>query len=173
MKRNINVIEDLEGKKIVVINDIYFKNRQNIAWEEVEEYLKRYIGKYYEILETAEKIYIGKDFADEFPNSKYTRGLRGAAAKAKANAAQGIPELIAVATKKKYKENKAVKHEKNAKYGWYRYYSAFALPVFDADGEVERYNVFRVEIVVRHDADEKMYIYDIINIKKENNTLAH
>ncbi|MBR6529150.1 MAG: hypothetical protein IKT62_03845 [Firmicutes bacterium] len=47
----------------------------------------------------------------------------------------------------------------------------FALPVFDDMGNIERYNIFNVIIVVRHDSNGKMYIYDIINIKKETSTL--
>ncbi len=54
--------------------------------------------------------------------------------------------------------------------GWYRYDSRFALPIFDDDGEVLRYNVFHVEIVIRHAEDRKLYLYDIINIKKETST---
>ena len=59
------------------------------------------------------------------------------------------------------------KHNKDAKFGWYRYESRFALPVFDESGEVERYNVFQVILVVRHAEDGKLYLYDIMNIKKK------
>ena len=55
----------------------------------------------------------------------------------------------------------------NARFGWYRYDSRFALPIFDDDGEVLRYNVFHVELVIRHAEDTKLYLYDIMNIKKE------
>ena len=33
-------------------------------------------------------------------------------------------------------------------YGWYRYESRFALPVFNEVGEIERYNVFNVIMVI-------------------------
>ena len=36
--------------------------------------------------------------------------------------------------------------------------------------EVGRYNVFRIIMVVRHAEDGKMYLYDIMNIKKETST---
>ena len=55
-------------------------------------------------------------------------------------------------------------------YGWYRYESRFALPVFNEVGEIERYNVFNVIMVIRHAKDDKMYLYDIMNIKKETST---
>ena len=62
------------------------------------------------------------------------------------------------------------KHNKDATFGWYRYDSRFALPVFNESGEIERYNVFRVLLVVRHAKNGKMYLYDIMNIKKETST---
>ncbi len=103
-----------------------------------------------------------------FPFQKYKRrGLKGTAAKAKANAAQGIPELIEIATDKHFKENQGNKHQWNARYGWYRYNSRFALPVFSEDGVVERYNVFHASLLIRHDNNGKMYLYDVIDIKKE------
>ena len=58
------------------------------------------------------------------------------------------------------------KHTKDAKNGWYRYTSNFALPVYDEDGNTLRYNVFRIEMLVRHAKDGKMYLYDMVNIKK-------
>lgn len=90
--------------------------------------------------------------------------------KVKANAAQGIPQLIETASGKRYKENFADKHGKDAKYGWYRYDSRFGLPVYADDGEIERYNIFRVEMLIRHAEDNKMYLYDLVNIKKETST---
>ena len=91
---NIEIIRDEEGKYLVIVNDIRFKGRQNINWKEVEQYLKEYIGTYYEILENAERIYIGADFPNEFSHSKDTKNLKGTNAKAKANVSQAIGELI-------------------------------------------------------------------------------
>ena len=62
------------------------------------------------------------------------------------------------------------KHKRDAKYGWYRYDSRFAIPVFDEEGEIIYYNVFKVIMVVRHAEDGKMYLYDIMSIKKETGT---
>ena len=50
--------------------------------------------------------------------------------KQRPNAAQGLPELIKIADGKKFTENYKVKHNVDAMYGWYRYSSRFALPVF-------------------------------------------
>ena len=172
MNRNIDVIIDLDGNKIVVINDIIFKGKRNIEWKDVENYLKQYVGEFYTVAETEEVVYIGSDFPDEYTNSNYTHRLKGASAKAKANAAQGIPEMIEIATNKEFEENRKDKHNKDAKLGWYRYESRFALPVFAGDGEVERYNVFHVAMILRHDKDGKKYLYDIMNIKKKRATFS-
>ena len=96
--QRIHIIQDENNKSIVLINDIRFKSRRNIDWNEIEEYLKEYIGNTYEILETCEKIYIGNDFPDEFCHSKDKIRLKGANEKAK------------------------------AKKGWYRYDTRFGIP---------------------------------------------
>ena len=62
-------------------------------------------------------IYIGNDLPNEYTGSKYTYKLKGAVAKAKANAAQGIPELLEIAQGNNYKKNNEGKHNRNAKYG--------------------------------------------------------
>lgn len=171
MDRNVNIITDLNGNRIVVINDIIFKGKRKIEWKDVEDYLKRYVGQFYIIAETDEVIYIGTDLPDEYTNSNYTHQLKGASAKAKANAAQGIPEMIEIASNREYEENRKDKHNKDAKFGWYRYQSRFALPVFDENGDIERYNVFHVLMLMRHSQNGKIYMYDIMEIKKETSKL--
>ena len=32
---------------------------------------------------------------------------------------------------------------------------------------MERYNVYHVYMIIRHDLDNRKYLYDVINIKKE------
>lgn len=140
-------------------------------WEEIEEYLKEYVGKCYEIAETAEKIYIDEDFPDEYANSESRITLKGAVAKAKANAIQGIPELIQIATNEVFSENEKKKHNKDAKYGWYRYNVLFAIPVYDdKTNELVRYNIFSARMLVRHSEDGKKYLYDFLAIKKETSS---
>lgn len=167
MKNSVEIVHDLDGKSIVMIHDIRFKGKRKIKWVEVELYLREYIGNHFEIIESADVIYIGSDFPDEFSNSNYSAKIRGTLAKAKANAAQAIGEIIEVAWNKEHTENREEKHKNDAKYGWYRYYSRFALPVYATDGSIERYNVFHVQLIVRHDKKGKMYLYDLINLKKE------
>ena len=169
-KRNVSIIKDANGNKIVMINDIVFSGRRTIKWKEVEAYLRRYVGEFYRIASTKEIVYIGTDFPNEFAHSEYSSSLRGTGAKAKANAAQGVPELIKIATGKRFSPNVKSKHSRNAKYGWYRYESRFALPIFGDDGEILRYNLFRVAMLFRHSEDGNKYLYDILEIKKEAST---
>ncbi len=70
MDRKIDIIEDLDGRKIVMIQDIRFKGKRKIDWKEVEQYLKEYVGEYYEIAESSEQLYIGSDFPGEFSGSR-------------------------------------------------------------------------------------------------------
>ena len=135
-QRNVAVIQDVDGNNIVFINDIIFKGKRSITWPDVEEYLRQNVGEFYSIAETGDIVYIGTDLPDEYAGSNYTKHIKGTVAKAKANAAQAIPEIIEIATSKTVEENKKEKHSRNAKNGWYRYDTRFALPVYDESGEV-------------------------------------
>ncbi len=171
MNRNINIVVDSNGDRIVVINDILFKGKQNIKWEDVEVYLKQYVGDFYSIASTNEVVYIGKDLPDEYAHSVYTRKLKGGSAKAKANAVQGLPELIQNANGREYKANKKEKHSKDAKFGWYRYQTKFALPIYNQAEQIENYNIFCAMMLIRWAKDGKKYLYDIVEIKKETGKL--
>ena len=167
IKRNVSVIQDIDGNNIVMINDIAFKGKRSVEWSDVEKYLRQYVGDFYQIAETEDIIYIGTDLPDEYSGSNYTKHIKGTIAKAKANAAQAIPEMIEFATSKSYEDNKKNKHSRHAKNGWYRYDTRFALPVYDENGEIERYNVFSARLLIRHASSGKMYLYDVLEIKKE------
>ena len=172
IKRNVSVIQDVDGNNIVVINDIRFKGKRSVDWKDVREYLKEYVGEFYTIASTGDAIYIGSDLPKEYSGSKFTNSIKGTNAKAKANAATGIPEMIEIAVGKHFRENHEDKHKRDAKNGWYRYDSRFALPVYDDKCELERYNVFHASMLVRHSNDGKLYLYDVIDIKKKRATLS-
>lgn len=150
-----------------MINDIRYKSRRSIDWNEIEEYLKQYVGEYFEILETSDKVYVGTDFPDEFAHSKDTKNEKGANEKAKANVITAIEELLEIAIDKTAHPDYENKHGNKAKYGWYRYTTRFGIPVYDENGELEKYNIFRARILVRRDKDGKLYLYDVVTIKKE------
>ena len=46
--RNVNIITDADGKKLVLINDILFKGKRQIDWDDVKQYLEGYVGDYYD-----------------------------------------------------------------------------------------------------------------------------
>ena len=169
-KNKIDIVTDPDGNKIVLINDILFKSRRSINWDDIEQILMHYIGEYYEIAETAEKVYIGSDFPDEFTHSKYTKAIRGANEKAKANVITAIGELIQISDKKAEFPDYGNRHGNKAKNGWYRYDTRFGIPVYSEVGEIERYNIFRARMLVRCDANGKLFLYDIVQIKKETST---
>lgn len=164
---NVSIITDAEGDQIVVINDLKFKRSKKVDWNVVESCLKEYIGVCTEIFDTNDMIYIGSDFPDEYSHSKDTKVLRGPNEYAKANASAAIKELIQIASNKVFSENYKDKHNNKAKYGWYRYDTRFAIPKYDNDGELAGYNVFKGRLVIRHAKDGKMYLYDVLRIKKE------
>lgn len=43
MERNVEVVKDLLGNKVVVIQDIRFKGKRAVRWSDVEKYLKLYL----------------------------------------------------------------------------------------------------------------------------------
>lgn len=161
------IIKDISGKKIVEINTIEFSGKRKINWEGVERYLKQYIGKQYVIEETGDTVCIGSDFPDEYAHSRYSTKSLGTIGKAKANATQAISELIQTATDVVYRPNLDEKHKSDAPNGWYRATVYFSLPVTDDKGNKIGKNTFRGRMIIRYSSKKKMYLYDIIDIKKE------
>lgn len=54
--------------------------------------------------------------------------------------------------------------------GWYRYDTRFGIPVYDEEGELLRYNIFKTRMLVRCDKDGKNYLYDFVRTKKETSS---
>ena len=71
---------------------------------------------------------------------------------------------------RRWQQNLKTKHGIDAQKGWYRFTSRFAIPVYGQENVVERYNIFRVEMLIRNASDGKLYLYDMVNIKKETST---
>ena len=166
MSDKINIIEK-DGKKIVEITTIAFSSKRRIDWKGVEKYLRRYVGDQFIIAENANIVHIGSDFPDEYSNSKDSIRSLGTIGKAKANAVQAIPELIRSTSEITYSPNLDEKHKKDAPNGWYRGTVHFTLPVTSDKGDIIGKNSFRGRIVLRCDGENKLYLYDIVTIKKE------
>lgn len=165
--KKLKIVTDNCGNEVVLLPDIIFNNKQNIDWNEVENYLQKYVGELFEVIKSKDKIYIGNKFPDEYSGSRYTRRMRGARAKAKANAAQGIREMIEIATEKTFRQNHKEKHCEDAQNGWYYYITRFAIPIYDNEKNTGEYNVYSASLVVNRTSSNRMYLYDIVNIKKE------
>lgn len=89
---------------VSVIEQVIFNNKQNIPWNDVEQYLKGYIGQTFVVREYQDYICIASDFPEEFSESKYTKSLRGVLAKVKANAAQIFDLMIKNAVNRRWME---------------------------------------------------------------------
>ncbi len=120
------------------------------------------------ITETKDIVFIGKDFPDEYTGSKYTRSLKGARAKAKANIVQCIEQIVEIAEDKRFKENYKSKHSTDAAKGWYYYTVRFAIPIFENEKRTDNYNIYSACLVINHTSNGKLYLYDIIDIKKRS-----
>ena len=68
-------------------------------------------------------------------------------------------------------ENKKEKHNHNASKGWYRYDTLFALPKQNSlsGSDTELRSIYRATLVVRI-SEKGLFLYDVINIKKEAST---
>ena len=44
------------------------------------------------------------------------------------------------------------------------------MPVYDEMNELSGYNIFRIEMLIRHASDGKLYLYDMVNTKKGAST---
>ena len=60
----------------VQLNEIIFTGRQNIKWNEVEKYLKRFLGMSFTVKEYGDVLHINSLFANEYAESQYTKRLR-------------------------------------------------------------------------------------------------
>ena len=96
--------------------------------------------------------------------------MKGANEKAKANMVTALGELIQIATNKTEYPDYDKKHKAKAKHGWYRYDTRFGIPVYDESGELLRYNIFSTRMLVRCDADGKLFLYDFVRTKKETSS---
>ena len=135
-----------------------------------EAYLKTLVDTehpFATILMDAQPVYIGKDLPGEYKSSEYTKSLRKATRTVKMQAVTNLDEMLLLAENGEWRENVKDKHKKDAKNGWYRYSTQFALPVLDIKKAVDHYTVYSGTLIIRNDADGKSYLYDLLDIKKE------
>ena len=135
-----------------------------------EAYLKTLVDTehpFSTILMDAQPVYIGRDLPGEYRSSEYTKTLRKAIRDVKMQAATNLDEMLLLAENGEWHENIKEKHKVDAKNGWYRYSTQFAVPVLDIKKSVDHYTVYSGTILIRNDADGNSYLYDLLDIKKE------
>ena len=135
-----------------------------------EAYLKTLVDTehpFATILVDAQPVYIGKDLPGEYKGSEYTHGLNSSTRQVKMQAATNLDEMLLLAENGEWRDNVKEKHKQDAKNGWYRYSTRFALPVLDIKKAVDHYTVYSGTLLIRNDADGKSYLYDLLDIKKE------
>lgn len=135
-----------------------------------ETYLKTLVNTehpFATILVDAQPVYIGEDLPGEYKSSEYTKSLRKATRTVKMQAVTNLDEMLLLAENGEWRDNVKEKHKQDAKNGWYRYSTRFALPVLDIKKAVDHYTVYSGTLLIRNDADGKSYLYDLLDIKKE------
>ena len=115
------------------------------------------------MIENGKHVYIGKDLPNEYTHSKTTERLGKERRFAKQKAAPGIGEMVEIATNERWESPvHKEKHAIDAKYGFYKYDTRFAV-----NGREGEYEIYDAELVIRHDEDGKLYLYDVQGIKKD------
>ena len=155
------------GGKVMPVLDIQNDTRD---YKVAETYLKTLVNTehpFATILVDAQPVYIGKDLPGEYKGSEYTHGLNSSTRQVKMQAATNLDEMLLLAENGEWRDNVKEKHKQDAKNGWYRYSTRFALPVLDIKKAVDHYTVYSGTLLIRNDADGKSYLYDLLDIKKE------
>lgn len=156
--------EASDGKPVVVVTDNIFDGHSGEkSVDVIYKYLKGHIGEVYPLIESGQKVYIGKDLPGEYTRSKYTQHSSKQIKNIKNQAAQNLGEMVEIAANRRWEKNKKKKHEHDAKYGFYKYRTRFAIK----NGS-NVYEVYNSTIVIRNSENGKKYLYDIIKIKRDN-----
>lgn len=161
-----SVATDAKGNKVVVIDENIFdaKVKGEKDHKFIAEFIATEVGNSYDILQAGVPVYIGEDLPGEFTQSKYTDWLlknRPGLLKAKNKTVNNLGELIEIAKYSSFEANIKAKHSSDAKYGFYKYSTRFAIKTTDGS-----YMGYTAELLIRRASDKKMYLYDIMDIKK-------
>ena len=163
-----SILEIVDGKKIAWVENSGLSRKDLQNYKKVAEYIGEHIGEAYTIIESGSKVYIGEDLPGEYTQSEYTRRLLAknrAALFAKKKAVGVFGDMIEIATNRRWEKTKHT-HNKDAKYGMYRYDTCFAFPVKNNAGKVVDVKAYDAELLIRNASNGKKYLYDIVNIKE-------
>ena len=158
---------EVNGKQIAYIEDNPLSLKDLTNYKKVAAYIAEHVGEAYTILESGYKVYIGENLPKEYTQSEYTKALlrnNQPILRAKKKAIGSFGEMIEIATNRRWEKTKHAAN-KDAKYGVYRYSTAFAFPV-KQNGKITSVKSFDAELVILNSSDGKKYLYDIVNIKE-------
>jgi hypothetical protein len=82
-------------------------------------------------------------------------------------AATNLDEMVLLASGGEWRKNVKEKHKVDAKNGWYRYKTEFAIPVLNAEKKLSHHVIYGGVLLIRNDADGKSYLYDLIDLEKK------
>lgn len=158
---------EVNGKKIAWLENSSLTAKELRNHKKVAAYIANHIGEAYTIIESGSKVYLGESLPSEYTQSEYTRALLRKSPKtltAKNKAIGSFGEMIEIATNRRWEKTKHTAN-KDAKYGVYRYSTAFAFPV-KQNNKITNIKSFDAELVILNSSDGKKYLYDIVNIKE-------
>lgn len=155
------------GQTYVMVENA-MTNAQLKDHQAIADYIAEHIGEVYTIIESGQRVYIGKDLPNEYTHSKYTQRIANSAKqRAKNRAVSNLGEMVEIATNRRWEKTRHP-NNKDAAYGMYRYDTTFAFPVKEKNGV---YRAYDAELLIRNASDGRKYLYDIVSIK-ENTGLA-
>ncbi len=151
-------IRNANGASVVWIKDNILKGKKGQPEHQVvASYIASHIGEIYTIIESGQKVYVGKELPQEYTQSKYTQAIlknTPGIARAKNRASANLGEMIEIATNRRWEKAKHT-HNKDAKYGIYKYDTKFGFPINNSKGEEIGANVYSAELVIRNASDGK------------------
>lgn len=160
------MIRNVGGETMTVIDT----ENDTRDFKAAEAYLKTLVDAdhpFSTILADAQPVYVGKDLPGEYRSSEYSKNLRKSIREVKMQAATNLDEMLLLAENGEWRENVKSKHAEDAKNGWYRYDTQFAVPILNAKKTIDHYTVYGGTLLIRNDADGKSYLYDLIDIEKK------
>lgn len=158
-------IKNIDGRLMTVIDT----QNDTRDFKAAEAYLKTLVNTehpFSTILMDAQPVYVGKDLPGEYRSSEYTKSMLSKLRDVKMQAATNLDEMLLLAENGEWRENVKPKHAKDARNGWYRYDTEFAIPILNAKKAVDHYTVYGGTLLIRNDADGKSYLYDLLDVQK-------
>ena len=152
---------------MIRIEVIKFNSKNKFEWKQLEKEMLNFVGEEVVININRKNVIFDKKTVDEMSYSNYNYKLHGKMKLIKANVCMYYKELLKEATNERHQEDFGKKHRNLALKGFDRYDTLFEYPNRDINGNVINYSKYKATIIARCASDNKYYLYDIIDIKKE------